>query len=102
MRTLEISQDSFDRKTFRVDIGKKRDRTAKVCSYHDDTGAQVLWIMQVSGCIKSHYSAADILETERLKSEVPVKHDDIVEIEGKQYRVHVNGDYSNLGKLYAI
>lgn len=103
MRNLEISQDTFDRKTFKVDIGRNRTRTAKVCSYDDEgDGTQVLWIMQVSACIKSSYSEADIQESERLRIETPVKHNDIVEIEGKQYRVHVNGDYSDLGKLYAV
>ena len=103
MRYLEISHDTFDRKTFTVDIGRKVPRTCKLCHYKDDDGKDVLWIMQLSACLKSHYTAEDHAEQNRLMITPPLKHGDVVMAEvnavWSAYEVIVKGDYSDLGIL---
>jgi len=87
--------------TFRVNYGKG---TSK-CYLFEDQAEDKIWIMSVGACIKSHYSDADYAETERLSKTLPLNHGDVVRIRaryGKQYKVHVNGNYSDLGYLVPI
>jgi hypothetical protein len=45
--------------------------------------------------LKDSYTDADDQERNRLASEVPVKNNDIVLINNEQYKVRVNGNYSD-------
>lgn len=58
-----------------------------------------LYIMQKSACLKDYYTDKDREESARLQAQVPVRHGDIVEVEGAQYRVHISGGYSDAGYL---
>jgi hypothetical protein len=51
--------------------------------------------LQRGSCLKAEYSDKDIAERNRLNSSTPIRHNDIVEIEGKQYRTRVLGDFSD-------
>lgn len=87
--------------TFRVNYG----RGTSKCYLFEDQAEDKIWIMSVSPCIKSHYSDADYAETERLNKTLPLNDGDIVRIkgrEGKEYKVHVNGNYSDLGYLELV
>lgn len=102
-RTLVESTDSFDQdNTFYVECTgvRGRIRTLRASLRHgDDIG---YWIMQHSACIKSHYTAKDYEETARLAAETPVRHGDIVLVGGAEYKVHVNGDYSDCAVLKKV
>lgn len=58
-----------------------------------------IYIMQKSACLKDWYTDKDREESARLREQVPVRHGDIVELQGAQYRVHINGNYSDAGYL---
>ena len=61
--------------------------------------------MSVGACIKSHYTDADRAETKRLLDYLPLEDGDVVRIKGrhnKEYKVKVNGNYSDLGYLEPI
>ncbi len=80
-------------------------RGTSKCYLFEDQAEDKIWIMSVGACIKSNYSDADYAETERLNKTLPLKHGDRVLIkgrEGKEYEVHVNGNYSDLGYLVPI
>ncbi len=75
--------------------------TAK-CYLMEDQKEDRLYILSTGACIKSHYTEADYAEGDRLSKELPLNHGDIVQIVGrfgKKYKVHVNGNYSDLGEL---
>lgn len=87
--------------TFRVNYG----RGTSKCYLFEDQKEDKIWIMSVGACIKSNYSDADYAETERLNKTLPLNDGDIVRIkgrEGKEYKVVVNGNYSDLGYLERI
>ena len=78
---------------------------ASKCYLIQDMKEDKFWILSTGACIKSHYSDADRSEAKRLSTEKPLQHNDVVRIRGKfgkQYRVHVNGNYSDLGYLIPI
>ena len=87
--------------TFNVSYG----RGISKCYLFEDQKEDVIWIMSVGACIKSHYSDADRAETERLSKYLHLKDGDVVRIKGrhnKEYKVKVNGNYSDLGYLEPI
>lgn len=104
-RELTFAQDNFDTEnTFNLEVrGFKAMKSIKVSlhlNYHTrDDG--IVWAMKHSVTMKSHYSAEDIAERNRLNSEEPVRNGDIVRINcnelggDKLYRVRVLGDFSN-------
>ena len=78
--------------------------TAK-CYLMEDQKEDKIFILSTSACIKSHYTDADRAETKRFSKVLPLNHGDIVQIIGrlgKKYKVHVNGNYSDLGELLPI
>ena len=78
--------------------------TAK-CYLMEDQKEERIFILSTGACIKSHYTDADRAEGERLSKVLPLNHGYIVQIIGrlgKKYKVHVNGNYSDLGELLPI
>lgn len=87
--------------TFRVN----HNRGTSKCYLFEDQAEDIIHILSVSPCISSHYSKADYQENERLSKTLPINHGDIIRIkkrENKEYKVHVNGNYSDLGYLVPI
>ena len=87
--------------TFNVNHNKG---TSK-CYLFEDQAEDKIWVMSVGACIKSHYSKADYAEGERLSKTLPLNHGDVVRIKtrgSKEYTIHVNGNYSDLGYLVPI
>tara|TARA_A100001201_G_scaffold143556_1_gene145809 strand:+ start:1639 stop:1986 length:348 start_codon:yes stop_codon:yes gene_type:complete len=75
------------------------------CYLFEDQAEDRIHILSVGACIKAQYTDQDYAEGERLSKELPLNHGDIVQIAGrfgKQYKVHVNGNYSDLGELIPI
>jgi len=75
------------------------------CYLFEDQGEDKIYIMSVGACIKAVYTDADYAEGKRLAQETPLNHGDIVRIKNKsnkEYKVHVNGNYSDLGELIPI
>lgn len=100
--TLSIAKNSFDTAadfTFEYKGYAKRICTASGYLFQD--GDQI-YLMKHSEVLKSHYSDEDIAESSRLNSMTPVRDGDIVEVDGKQYKVKILGNFSDAGRLYAI
>lgn len=99
MQTINISTGTFDKdNTFVVEYkGPRRNRQLTVSLYRDYkvAGDGILWALQRGSCLKAEYSDEDIAERDRLNALTPIRHDDIVQIEGKQYRARVLGDFSD-------
>lgn len=95
MKTLTVAIDNFDQvNTFNVEYvgtrGILRTLTASL-RYCDGE----FWALKNSACLKDSYTDADDQERNRLASESLVKNNDVVLINGKQYKVRVNGNYSD-------
>jgi hypothetical protein len=98
---LKFPRDNFDQdNTFAIAYYNYRnmERTMTAYLFYSPTEGRI-YIMQKSACLKDHYTDKDMEESARLKAQVPVRHDDIVELQGAQYRVHINGNYSDAGYL---
>tara|TARA_R100000278_G_scaffold75869_1_gene59153 strand:+ start:43 stop:372 length:330 start_codon:yes stop_codon:yes gene_type:complete len=100
MRTLVKRANSFDQEnTFGIQYKNWRgDFDVKgvylMQGYEkDDDG--IYWAMSKTPCVKSHYTAADIAETDRVYNNEPVKDGELVLIAGEVYKTRVLGDYSN-------
>jgi hypothetical protein len=101
--TLNIRTDNFDQdNTFTFAFigsrGQERVRTGYVADFEEEG----VYIMQKGACLKSHYTAKDYEETDRLNAMTPVRTGDIVEVNGKQYTVKILGDYSDAGRLIPV
>jgi hypothetical protein len=98
MKTLTISQDSFDTAArFTINLSRKNGLYSEA-SLHKDynkKGDGIFWALQKSACLKSHYSAEDIAHGDRLRNMTPLAHGDLVLIEGEQYKVRVLGNFSD-------
>jgi len=87
--------------TFNVNHNKGKSK----CYLFEDQAEDKIHILSVGACIKAKYTDADRAENERLSNEIPLNDGDIVRIRaryGKQYKVHVNGNYCDLGYLVRI
>lgn len=95
-RTLKLSTGHSDQtNTFRVQTAPGR--TSK-CSLHRDyakVNDGIYWGMSTGATVKSCYTDADRAEQVRLQQEEPVRHGDIVMIDGSTYRARVLGAYSD-------
>ena len=102
--TLNFPRDNFDQDstfTFAYQGIRGQERTATgYLSNSEDEG--VIYLMKQSVCLKSEYTAKDNEERDRLNSMTPVRNGDIVEVEGKQYKVKILGNYSDAGRLIAV
>lgn len=98
MQTLTISQDSFDTASrFTINLNRKNGLYSEA-SLHKDYNKQgdgILWALQKSACLQSHYSEQDIAHRDRMRNMQPLKHGDLVVIEGQQYKVRVLGNFSD-------
>lgn len=103
MTTLNFKNDAFHHGvSFRVAIqGRKGERTI-TCYLFNSEDEDKIYVMQEAACIKSHYSAEDRAERDRLATMTPVRDGDIVEVEGQQYKVKILGNYSDAGYLIKI
>jgi hypothetical protein len=99
MQKLNIVTETLDQdNTFAIELQKRRGTIRVKCSVRKDykvRGDGILWALQHGASLQSHYSAKDVAERNRLNNNEPVRHGDIVIIDGKQYAVRVIGDYSN-------
>ena len=113
MRYLEIESvyDKFgneivDRRNEQQEISFEvnHNKGKSKCYLFEDQKENKIYILSVGACLKAVYTDADYKETERLASETPLNHGDIIRVKKRQgdYKVHVNGNYSDLGYLVAI
>ena len=104
MQVLNFPIDNFDQvNTFTFVYQGFRGNQVRATGYifYDDE-KNVMYIMQKSACLKSSYTNADYEERARLNAMPPVRHGDIVEVAGKQYRVQILGNYSDAGRLHPV
>jgi hypothetical protein len=104
MQVLNFPIDNFDQvNTFAFEYKGFRGNPVQATGYifHDDE-KDVMYIMKKSACLKSHYTKEDDAERLRLNTMTPVRHGDIVEVSGKQYRVQILGNYSDAGRLIPV
>ena len=95
MRTLTLATDNFDQtNTFKINTGNA-DKWVMLMRDYQTVGDGIYWAMSSGACIKSNYTAADIAERNRLNSDTPVQHGEIVLIDGEQYKTRVLGNYSD-------
>lgn len=106
MRTLTISTDSFDQvNTFNVQINSRKglqNITGYVGYYKHEDGKEEFFINQASVCLKAVYTDADRAENARLRTEKPVVDGETVLINGRTFKVKVNGNYSDCGTLTEV
>ena len=99
MQNLTLSNSNFDQdNTFEIEfVTPRRTRRLKVSLYRNYKvdGDGILWALQNGVCLKAQYSDKDLAERNRLNAATPVRHNDIVQIEGKKYRTRVLGDFSD-------
>ena len=99
MQVLTLSTDNFDQvNTFTVEVqGFRAMKTIKASlhvGYQKDADG-IYWAMKHSACLKDVYTEADHEESTRLAMLTPVRHGDLVVINGEQYKVRVLGDFSD-------
>ena len=101
MHTLTPLRDNFDQdNTFPFIFKNHRGQECVTTGYlFYSKQNNTTYIMQTAACLKDHYTDKDHEENARLKAQVPVRHGDTVQVEGKQYRVHISGNYSDAGYL---
>lgn len=99
MTILKFSTDTFDQdNTFTIEVQGFKRMTNIRASLHLDyhkRGDGIIWAMKSSAVLKAEYTDKDYEESARLRSMTPIRHGDIVEIEGKQYKTRVLGNFSN-------
>lgn len=100
IKTLTNCRDAFHLDAlFNLEITDRRGTRNLTCYAKAIDGEA--FINKSSSMVKAHYTDADRALTARLATEAPVRHGDMIELEGKTYRVHVNGDFSDAAKLIA-
>ena len=97
MKTINVSTGSFDQdNTFSITPLKYS--TCKVYQGYQTEDDGIYWVMQCSAMLKSHYTDKDREESERLMNPAnAVANDEVVLIDGKQYKFRFHGNYSNCG-----
>ena len=73
------------------------DLSVKTVSLYKDykkEGDGIYWGLASGAMVKSSYTQADKDESKRLREEDPIENDDIVMIDGDEYKARVLGDYS--------
>ena len=96
MKTLTISTGSFDQdNTFTVK--PLRYSKCKLFKDYKKEGDGIYWVMQCSAMLKAEYTAKDNEERDRLNSMEPLDKDEVVLIDGNQYKFHYLGNYSDCG-----
>lgn len=97
MRMLNITTDNFDTvNSFEIAVQSKRTGLqSRIRCQLRQTSDGMLWALNTGSCIKSHYTVEDRAEQARLAAETPIADGDLVVIEGREYRIKVNGAYSD-------
>lgn len=103
MTTLNFVRDSFDQdNTFTFAYQNSRRQECTATGYLKDYGDEGVFIMKQADDIKAEYTAKDDEELSRLSAMTPVRDGDTVEVEGKQYKVKIIGNYSDAGRLIPL
>ena len=103
MTTLNFICGAFDQdNTFTFAYQGRGRQECTATGYLRDYGDEGVFIMQQAACIKDQYTAKDDEERSRLNAMTPVRDGDIVEVEGKQYKVKILGNYSDAGRLIPL
>jgi hypothetical protein len=58
-----------------------------------------VFLMQKSACLQGHYSEEDIAHINRIRTETPIRHGDVVQFKGQLFTVKILGNYSDCGRL---
>lgn len=97
MRTLKLSTSTLDKEnTFRISLqAGKCPKTVSLQSGYDKRDDGIIWALNSGAVLQGHYTDADIANLDRLNAMQPVEHEEIVLIEGKQYKTRVLGDFSD-------
>lgn len=97
--TLNISTDTFDQdNTFAIEVPGFKKTIRITASLHKDyqkQGDGIFWAMKKSACLKAQYTAKDDEERTRLNNMEPLQANEIVVIDGKEYKVRVLGNFSD-------
>lgn len=97
--TLNISTDTLDQdNTFAMEVPGFKKTIRITASLHKDyqkEGDGIFWAMKKSACLKAEYTAKDDEERTRLNNMQPLQTNEIVIIEGKEYKVRVLGNFSD-------
>lgn len=98
----EILDRRSERQTISFNVNHNNGKST--CYLFEDQGEDKLWILSNGSCIKAVYTDADYAEASRLANEAPLNHGDIVRVNKRkgEYKVHVSGDYCDLGELIPI
>lgn len=67
-----------------------------------DADHDKIFVMQHAAVLKSHYSEKDVADRERFAALAPIAQGEEVEVDGKRYKLHINGNYSDAGYLIPI
>jgi hypothetical protein len=96
MKTLTLSTGSFDQvNTFTFEKFKYHNRCSLQKDFYKD-GDGIYWAMQHGGMLKAQYSDEDRAESARLQTgDWTLSNDEIVLIDGKQYKTVFKGNYSD-------
>ena len=100
--TLNFPRDHFDQDntfTFAYQGIRGQECTATGYLFKEE---RVIYLMKKTACLKSEYTAKDYEERVRLSAQVPVRHGDVVEVDGKQYTVKILGNYKDAGRLIPV
>lgn len=97
--TLNISTDTFDQdNTFAMEVPGFKKTIRITASLHKDyqkQGDGIFWALKKSACLKAQYTVKDDEERTRLNNMLPLQANQIVIIEGKEYKVRVLGNFSD-------
>lgn len=100
--TLNFKNDTYRSASFRVAIASRRGERTITCYLFNSKDEGKIWILQEPACLKDKYSEVDVAELARLNAMTPIRNGDIVEVEGQQYKVRIQGNYSDAGYLVKI
>lgn len=101
MPTLNFPRDNFDQDNtfaFAYQGTWGIDRIATGYLFKSAEDGQI-FIMKQSACLKDGYTDADRAERLRLDAQIPLRTNDVVTVDGKNYRVRILGNYSDAGRL---
>lgn len=62
---------------------------------YNEIGDGIYWLLNAGVMLKSEYTKEEKEAQRKLNNEEPIRNNDIVVIDGEQYKVQVFGDYSD-------
>lgn len=100
MNKLNFCTGAFDTvNTFAFEYEGRRGACRATGYLFKDKQENVIYLMKKAGMICDSYSEAQIAESDRLYNMSPVRHGDVVEVEGQRYKVRILGNFSDAGRL---